>query len=328
MTPLSSTKLMGIGLVLLSAPGLSLQNVVLRLFFTESHLFGQVTFGGFVTPHLSNVILLLAMRMAVMVLLLAGLTPWLYPGTFKVLRALPKTPRLLGAVMASGVCLFFGLILLYTALSQVAAGIAIATFFIYPALTVLLAWLFFQQTPRIYQLWLMIVICIGVVLTSLTTSAEPTANPLLGTICALGAGLGFGLYGIVAELSLKTQPSHAGLHPVPFSLCTFALVTVLSSVTLMFYQKTTIEPTVWFPVFGMTLLSATLTLVAYVLNNSGIGLIGASLTALLSASTPALTTVFAWWMLQETLQQQQIIGIGLVTAGVTMLSLKSRQNRE
>ena len=325
MTPPRSTKLLGIGLVLLSALGLSVQNVVLRLFFTPSRLFGQIPFGGFVTPQLSNVVLLLALRMAIMALLLVVLTPWLYPSTFTVLRALPTTPKLLGAVTASGVCLFFGLILLYTALGQVATGVAIAIFFIYPAITILLAWQFFKQSPRPYQLWLMVVIFIGVVLTTLTTSSELTSNPILGGICACGAGLSFGLYGIVAELSLKAQPSHPGLHPVPFSLYTFILVATLASLTLLVNQQITIAPAAWPPVLGMTLFSATLTLIAYVLNNSGIGLIGASLTALLSASAPALTALFAWWSLQEALQQQQIAGIGLVTVGVSILSFKSRR---
>lgn len=320
--PLRSSRLLGIGLVLVSALALASQNVVLRLFFTESQIFGWGPFGGFVTPHLSNVVVLLAMRMGVMALLLAGVTPWLYPRTFRVLVALPKTPRLLSTVVGSGVCLFIGLSLLYVSLSQVAAGIAIATLFIYPAVTVLLAWLFFQQVPRPYQLWLMGGIFVGVVLTSLTTTAEPTTNPLLGGACGLGAGLAFGLYGIVAELSLKGK---SVLHPVPFSLCTFVVVTILTGLTLLLLQEITIEPTAWPAVIWMTLFSGILTLLAYLLNNSGIGLIGASLTALLSASTPALTALFAWWILQEALQQQQIVGIGLVTLGVAMLSLKSRQ---
>ena len=323
MTTFRSTKFLGISVVLISALALSAQNVVLRLFFTKSELFGQISFGGFVTPSLGNVILLLAMRMGVMALLLAGVTPWLYPPTFRRLVSLPKTPTLLGSVAASGGCLFVGLVLLYTALSQVAAGIAISTFFIYPAITVLLAWLFFRQVPRPYQLWLMVVIFMGVVLTSLTTSAEPTGNPLLGGISALGAGLGFGLYGIFAELSLQGQQSHSGLHPVPFSLCTFATVAVLGSLTLLLLREITIASEVWISVIAMTGISAILTLIAYVLNNFGIGFIGASLTALLTASTPALTTLFAWWSLQEALQQQQIIGIILVTLGVSMLSVKS-----
>ena len=325
MTPPRPNKLMGISLVLLSALGLSVQNVILRLFFTPSLLFGQIPFGGYVTPQLGNVVVLLALRMATMTVLLAVLTPWLYPKTFAVLRALPATPRLLAAVTASGVCLFLGLTLLYTALSQVATGVAIATGFIYPAITILLAWRFFHQSPRPYQLGLMVVIFTGVILTTLTPSAAAASNPLLGGLCALGAGLSFGLYGTVAELSLQTQPSYPGLHPVPFSLATFALVAVLASLVPLTHQPVTIASTAWPPVLAMTLFSATLTLIAYVLNNSGISLIGASLTALLSASAPALTTLFAWWILQEALQQQQIMGIGLVTVGVAMLSLKSRK---
>ncbi|MEM6255003.1 MAG: DMT family transporter [Cyanobacteria bacterium P01_D01_bin.156] len=324
MTPHQSTKLLGIGLVLLSALGLSLQNVVLRLFFSESRLFGRIPFGGYVTPQLSNVVLLLAMRMATMALLLTLLVPWVYPNTFKVLRNLPKTPRLWSYVTASGVCLFLGLTLLYTALSQIATGIAIATFFIYPAITILLAWQLFDQTPQAYQLWLMVVIFIGVVLTTLAPSTELATNPILGGVCALGAGLSFGLYGIVAERSLKAQSTHPGLHPIPFSLYTFVTVALLGSLTLLSVQRITISPTAWSAVLSMTVFSASLTLMAYVLNNFGIGLIGASLTALLSASAPALTALFAWWILQEALQQQQLLGIGLVTLGVSMLSLKSR----
>jgi len=316
---------MGIGLVLLSALGLSVQNVILRLFFTPSLLFGQIPLGGYVTPQLGNVLVLLSMRMATMALLLAVLTPWLYPKTFAVLRALPTTPKLLGTVTASGVCLFLGLTLLYTALSQVATGVAISTFFIYPAITMLLAWRFFHQSPRLDQLGLMGIIFTGVLLTTLTPSAAAVSNPLLGGLCALGAGLSFGLYGIVAELSLHTQPSYPGLHPVPFSLATFALVAVLAGL-IPLTQPITIASTAWPPVLVMTLFSATLTLIAYVLNNSGISLIGASLTALLSASTPALTTIFAWWILQEALQPQQMIGISLVTVGVGMLSLKSQRD--
>ena len=323
MTPPQSNRLLGIGFVLISALALSAQNVVLRLFFTESRLFGQIPFGGFVTPYLGNVVLLLAMRMAVMSLLLAGLAPWLYPRTFRELGTLPVRPKLLSTVIASGACLFLGLVLLYTALSQVAAGIAISTFFIYPAITVLLAWLLFRQAPQGYQLGLMVIIFVGIVLTSLTESAAPTGNPIVGGICALGAGLAFGLYGIVAELSLKGK---SGLHPVPFSLCTFVSITILAGLTLLILQNITINSAVWAAVLGMTLFSATLTLMAYVLNNFGIGMMGASLTALLSASTPALTALFAWWSLQEVLQQKQIIGIGLVTVGVAMLSLKSQRD--
>ncbi|MGB3293485.1 MAG: DMT family transporter [Phormidesmis sp.] len=67
--------------------------------------------------------------------------------------------------------------------------------------------------------------------------------------------------------------------------------------------------------------------VTYILNNFGIRYIGASLTALISASAPALTALFARISLQEALQPPQILGIGLVTVGVAALSLNRRSQK-
>jgi drug/metabolite transporter (DMT)-like permease len=244
MTPptVPSVRLLGIGLVLLSALGLAAQNVLLRLFFAPSLLFGQIHFGGWISPQLSNVVLLLALRMATMTLLLASIAPQLYPDTFKNLGHLPKSPRLLRHALGSGLCLFLGLTLLYLALSQVAAGIAIATFFIYPAVTVLLAWLFFHQRPRPSHLRWMLIIFVGVTLITLTSTPGINTNPVLGSLSALGAGLSFGLYGILAETCLQSRPSRPVLHPVPFSLLTFGLVAGLASLTVLLGTQTIAVP--------------------------------------------------------------------------------------
>lgn len=316
---------LGIVLVLLSAVGLAVQNILLRLFFSTSQLFGLVTFGGWVTPLLSNVVLLLALRMAAMAGLLACVAPWFYPKTFVALKTLPQDRPRLGYALGCGLCLFVGLTLLYLALSQVATGIAIATFFVYPAITVLLAWRYLQQRPRRDQLLWMPAIALGVVLTTVGATPSPGANPLLGGLCALGAGLCFGLYGVFAQCCLQPRPPAVALHPIPFSLLVFSLVALLAGGTAWLGQPIAIEPATWPAIAAVTLLGAVLNLIAYVLNNFGIRYIGASLTALLSASTPVLTTLFAWWSLQESLQQQQLLGIALVTVGVATLSLRAGQ---
>ncbi len=324
MTPpdASSKSLSGLILVLLSAVGLAAQNVTSRIFFVPSLIFGQITFGGFISPQLANVVLILAIRMAMMAILLAVVSPWLYPNTFTALRQLPKFPRLLRYVVGSSLCLFIGLTCLYTALSQIATGVAIAIFFIYPAITVLLAWkLFRQRLPR-YKLGLMVIILIGVMLTTVTSGSGNTNNLLLGSLSAVGAGLSFGIYGIFAEVCLQNQSSHPALHPVPFSLSTFIGVSGLASLTLPLLPLIEVAPSSWSTLLAMTLFSAALTLFAYILNNFGIRYIGASLTGLISASAPALTALFARVTLQEALQPPQILGIGLVTVGVAALSAK------
>ena len=323
----SSKILLGIVLVLLSAIGLATQNVVSRLFFVPGFLFDAISLGGWLSPQISNIVMLLAIRMAAMALLLASVAPLLYSRTFIDIRHLTTNVKLLGCVVGSGLCLFAGLTSLYFALSQVAAGIAIASFFIYPAITLLLAWRFLQQRPRAYHLGFMLVIFLGVALTTLGQSASSSTNPSLGIFGGLLAGLSFGLYGIFAEVALQpSQPSQA-LHPVPFSLVTFIVVAALASLSLLFISPIAVSPASWQPILLMTLFSAIITVVAYVLNNFGIRLIGASLTALISASTPALTALFAWGALQEGLRSQQIIGVGVVTIGVAALSLKAKGKR-
>lgn len=325
----SPTTVLGIVLVLLSAVGLAAQNVVSRVFFVPSQIFGRVSFGGFITSELSNVIMLLAIRMAMMAVLLMMVVPWLHPDTFTALKRLPRSPKVFSAAIGSAVCIFCGLTFLYTALGQIAAGVAIAAFFIYPAITVLLARVFFNQKLHPYQLTLMVVIFIGVVLTN--TSTTPAASTDItstvlgikpGLWAGLGAGLCFGLYGIFAELCLQDQSSP--LHPVPFSLFTFISVSSLATTSLLIVPSVSVRPSTWSLILTVTLFSAILTLIAYVLNNFGIRYIGASLTALISASAPALTALFAWFALHESLQPQQNAGVALVTIGVAILSLRAK----
>lgn len=326
----SSKVLLGIVLVLLSAVFLATQNVVSRLFFVPTELFGHIRVGGWLSSQSSNIIMLLSLRMALMAGLLTSVASRLYPNTFGAIQQLTKDIRLLGCVVGSGACLFFGLTALYFALSQIVAGVAIAAFFIYPAITLLLAWRFLQQRPRIYQLVLMLIIFFGVVFTTLGAAdgAAISSNPTLGILGGLLAGLGLGVYGIFAEVALQPanpqQKSRRTLHPVPFSLVTFVVVALLGSLSLLFMPPVSVSAQAWQPILLVTLFSAVITVTAYVLNNSGIRLIGASLTALISASTPVLTALFAWLALQETLQLQQILGIALVTIGVATLSMKTK----
>ncbi|MFK8182698.1 MAG: DMT family transporter [Phormidesmis sp.] len=327
----SSQFLLGIVIVFLSAIFLATQNVISRIFFVPSTVFNSFMLGGWLSPSLSNIVMLLATRMGLMALLLAVVAPRLYNGTFRSLGQLTKAPKLLSYVVGSGLCLFVGLISLYLSLSQVAAGIAIATFFIYPAVTVLLAWRFLQQRPQRYQLALMLVILCGVVLTTLepATNSPATTSPLLGVISGLIAGLNFGLYGIFAEIVLQSRASnpHTSLHPVPFSLITFFIVSVFSALSLPLMPPIEVAITAWPPLLSMTLLSAAVTVTGYVLNNSGIRLIGASFTALISTSSPVLTALFAWLALQESLRPQQTLGVVVVTIGVAALSLKANNQK-
>ncbi|MEM9216836.1 MAG: DMT family transporter [Cyanobacteria bacterium P01_F01_bin.150] len=327
--PLSSHPLFGIGLVLLSAVGLAAQNVVLRLFFSSKDVIVLGTFGGFIPDDLSNILFLLAIRTAGMAIMLAIAAPIIYAPTYADIRRASRTPRLRNAILSGGICSIASLAFLYAALSQLPTGVAIATFFIYPAITVLLAWKIFQQRPPAYQLVVMGVILGGVFWLNwpLADNAATSSGSLLGFICALLASSGFGLYGIFSEIALRPHSARPHLHPIPFSLLVFGVGAVFSCATtlLLWGLGNPLTIPLWAAdeVLVMTLVCAGLTLVAYVLNNFGVRYIGAALTALITAMVPSLTTVFAWGLLSETLRIYQMAGIAMITLGIAALSFKA-----
>ncbi|MEO0804527.1 MAG: EamA family transporter, partial [Cyanobacteria bacterium J06642_2] len=108
----------------------------------------------------------LALRMALMAGLLAIAAPHLYANTFIEIQRLAVDFKRIGWAIGGGCCLFIGLTSLYFSLSQIAAGVAIAIFFIYPAITLLLAWRFLRQRPGLYLLCLIPLIFCGIVLTT------------------------------------------------------------------------------------------------------------------------------------------------------------------
>ena len=77
-------------------------------------------------------------------------------------------------------------------------------------------------------------------------------------------------------------------------------MSTLSGFTLPLLPSIEVAPAAWTALLAMTLLSAALTLFAYILNNFGIRYI-APVNALISASAPALTALFARISLKEAL---------------------------
>ncbi len=74
-------------------------------------------------------------------------------------------------------------------------------------------------------------------------------------------------------------------------------------------------------ILGAFLLGA-LTLCGYVLNNIGIRKFGATRSAVVGATVPALTVILAGLMIQESLQFFQVVGVLLVTSGAAAFSLE------
>jgi drug/metabolite transporter (DMT)-like permease len=320
----------GFVLVLLSALALSFQNVVVAIILNPSQIFGVFQVGGFISPSVGNSLLILWLRMVVVVPLMAALATVLYPNVWRDIRQfIQSNDRPLWInVLGSGFFLFLSQVLIYMALGPLSPGIAVTIFFLYPIVTALLAWVLFGDRPSKLRFGIIALVTVGVVLTALPIGmadnlpAEGTGG---GILAAVGSGIAFACYVVLTQACAKK------LHPIPFSWLNFAVILVFASLSLAVLPEAgrfEVGAGTWSSLIVSSLILGGTTLVSYLLNNIGISLIGAARASILGATGPALTALLAWIIIQSDLRGMQIVGMLLVTIGVTALSFERFSQRK
>jgi drug/metabolite transporter (DMT)-like permease len=319
---------LGLLLILLSTLSLSLHNVLVSIVSNPSRLFGLIPVGGFIKLNgFGSSLLILWMRMLVVVPLMAWLAPKLHKNTWHEIRGFfqSKDRLMLGSVLGSGFFLFLSQVLIYIAIGQIGPGVAVTILFMYPLATVPLAWYLFGDRPTRLRLIVMAAILSGVIFTAapkLTTAAGFSWNGVLTAVCS---GVAFAFYLISMQISFRK------LHPVPVSLIQFSSIFIFSSLSLI-VLGVEVAPTNRTGLAIAGLLLGGLTLVGYLLNNFGVRFMGAARASIIAASGPALTAFLAFLLTpgkHTALQGVQILGILVVTLGVTALSFERMllQNR-
>ncbi|MBD1911476.1 MULTISPECIES: EamA family transporter [unclassified Leptolyngbya] len=309
----------GLILILLSTLALSLHNVVVRIVSTEqTSIFGVFNLSRSIElKSLDAALLILWLRMLVVVPVMMGIASFLYPASWRDIKSftLSRDPRLIRSVIGSGVFLFLSQVLIYIAIASIGPGVAVTILFMYPLITVPLAWFLFGDRPSLIRWLVMATILFGVVLTTLPRLTVTNVSQW-GIFSAILSGIFFALYLIAMQISFRK------LHPVPVSVVQFITIFVLTSVML----------TIWFPVkeppnnlLGLLLggiVLGSLTLVGYLLNNLGVKRLGAARASIIAASGPVLTALLAFFITADELQAVQWLGIILVTTGILGLSFE------
>jgi drug/metabolite transporter (DMT)-like permease len=311
--------MLGFTLVILGSLALAAQNVLIRILFVESPVLGLFSWGGFLDASPANSMLILQMRAVLILPVMLLLSPRLHAATWTDLQTLVKRPQrpLLVRVLASSVSLFVALALLFVALAQIPAGIATVLFFIHPAITVLLSWKLFGERPTALRIGVVATVLLGSLLVAPNFAAAEGHNVLLGVSAALGAGVGYSLQGILAQTCFRE------LHPVSFTLVTFVVMVVLSSLLLMTIPID-ISPEVWTILWLASFVAAVLTLTGQLFYNFGIHLASAAVVSIIAISNPTFTALLGWWVIHEALQGRQILGVLMVILGVMALSQEKR----
>ncbi|MEG4172479.1 MULTISPECIES: EamA family transporter [unclassified Microcoleus] len=318
----------GLVLALSSAVVLSLFNVCLRILIkgkTPRVVFGLFEFPGVVTPGFGNSLLILLMRLIVVMALMPILATFLYPSVWKDIRRLFQSGdrALWSKVLGSAFFLFLSQVLIYLAIGNIPAGIAITIFFIYPIVTVLGSWILFGSRPSRVGFLAIVGITAGLILAGWPSFAAPPpggGNVGVGVAAALGSGITFAGY------VLLTQMAAGKLHPIPFSLVNFAAIFVFSSLSLWVPLSENFSPkidqNVWPGLIIGGVILGVLTLFSYLLNNFAIRFAGAALASVIGTLGPAMTALFGFLIINEKLQPVAILGMAVVTLSVAAMSVE------
>ncbi|MCW6050477.1 DMT family transporter [Microcoleus sp. A2-C5] len=318
----------GLMLAFSSAVILSLFNVCLRILIKSRNprmIFGLFELPGVVTPGFGNSLLILLMRLIVVMALMPILATFLYPNVWKDIRRLFQSGdrALWSKVLGSAFFLFLSQVLIYLAIGNIPAGIAITIFFIYPIVTVLGSWILFGARPSTIGFLAIGGITLGLILAGWPSFAAPPpggGNVGVGVAAALASGITFAGY------VLLTQMAAGKLHPIPFSLVNFAAIFVFSSLSLWVPLSENLAPqidqNVWPGLIAGGVVLGVLTLFSYLLNNFAIRYAGAALASVIGTLGPAMTALFGFLIINEKLQPVAILGMAVVTLSVAAMSVE------
>jgi drug/metabolite transporter (DMT)-like permease len=188
-----------------------------------------------------------------------------------------------------------------------------------------LSWFLFRDRLTLSGSGAIAFIGLGELLVLEGSTSIGVGNVSLGSTTAIASGIAFAFYVVL------TRMCAAKLHPITFTLINFVTMLLLSLLSLMLPL-----PNGWSLQLNSTnllelILSAfilgVLTLCGYLFNNFGIRKVGASRAAIFSAIVPALTVIFAGFIIQEALEPVQVLGVLLVTCGTGAFSLDKIRNR-
>jgi drug/metabolite transporter (DMT)-like permease/predicted nucleic acid-binding Zn-ribbon protein len=331
-TPQKSMLQRGILLIILSTLALSFHNVLVGIIGYGGRIFGQIPIEGIFALNIPNSLMLLWLRMLVVLPLMAIAARQLYPKVWDDLRGFvqARDKRPLYQVIASGSFLFLSQILIYKAISDIGPGVAVTLLFMYPLITVPLAWFLFGDRPSSLRAVVMFAITVGIVLTALP---RINADLAVGTVSPWGVVSGLLSSGAFALYLISMQLSFKKLHPVPVSLVQFATIFILASLILIggsFLGLGVSQPSSFSGLYLGGFLLGVLTLLGYLFNNYGVRFMGAAKASIVASSGPVLTAVLAYLITpgeKSTLAFVQWIGVLLVTLGVLGLSFERLNQR-
>lgn len=298
-----SAERLGIALAVLAALGFSFKAIFVKLAYAAAAV---------------DAVTLLTLRMTFALPIALWASLWLC-------RAAPPLSRTdWGLLLALGVLGYYGASILdFIGLQYISAALERLILFIYPTLTVLIGVLFMGKALEKRQVAALVLSYAGIGLAfahDLQVTDDMHAV-LLGGAFIFGSALSYALYSAGAEVAIRRLGT---LRFAALAIIVSTFATQLHFVLTQPFSALAQPLEVYAYAAAMALFS---TLLPVFWQSAAVQRIGAARTVLIGTLGPMLTIFFAWLLLTEPVSIAQLLGAGLVLAGVLLVSRRPRPRR-
>ena len=295
-----STERLGIALAVLAALGFSFKAIFVKLAYAAAAV---------------DAVTLLTLRMTFALPIALWASLWLC-------RAAPPLSRNdWGLLLALGVLGYYGASILdFIGLQYISAALERLILFIYPTLTVLIGVLFMGKALEKRQVAALALSYAGIGLAfahDLQVTDDMHAV-LLGGAFIFGSALSYALYSAGAEVAIRRLGT---LRFAALAIIVSTFATQLHFVLTQPFSALAQPLEVYAYATAMALFS---TVLPVFWQSAAVQRIGAARTVLIGTLGPMLTIFFAWLLLTEPVSIAQLLGAGLVLAGVLLVSRRQR----
>ena len=218
---------------------------------------------------------------------------------------------------ALGLLGYYGASILdFVGLRYITAGLERLILFTYPTLTIVIGVLFMGKTASRREIGALALSYAGIGLAfvhDLQVAGE-TTTVLIGAAFVFGSALSYAFYQAGSEPAIRRL---GAARFTALAMLVSTLATVLHFLIAQPITALTQPLPVYFYGAAMALFS---TVLPVFMNSAAIRRIGSAKSVLIGTLGPILTIFFGWWLLGEPLSLAQMIGAGLVLAGVLLIS--------
>ncbi|EKL8567111.1 DMT family transporter [Pseudomonas aeruginosa] len=295
-----STERLGIALAVLAALGFSFKAIFVKLAYAAAAV---------------DAVTLLTLRMTFALPIALWASLWLCR------TAPPLSRKDWGLLLVLGVLGYYGASILdFIGLQYISAALERLILFIYPTLTVLIGVLFMGKALEKRQVAALALSYAGIGLAFAHDLQVTDDMPavLLGGAFIFGSALSYALYSAGAEVAIRRLGT---LRFAALAIIVSTFATQLHFVLTQPFNALAQPLEVYAYAAAMALFS---TVLPVFWQSAAVQRIGAARTVLIGTLGPMLTIFFAWLLLSEPVSIAQLLGAGLVLAGVMLVSRRQR----